>query len=145
MLFCQNVTREKLREALLSEKRARKTLMKLTASTYVDARSLVQSFSPIKLSPTLPVNTTRIYAQLLCIMLCTRCQFHQCFPHVFFVQNFWRQNFKPKSQFCVAFGAKILSKNAPINVDEIDFRCQFHQHFTRSFYTRRSRKLKKYS
>jgi hypothetical protein len=34
-----------------------------------------------------------------------RCQFHQGFTHAVFVQNFWRQNFKPKSQLC-SFGAK---------------------------------------
>jgi len=40
------------------------------------------------------------------------------------------------------FGTKIRTKNACVNVDEIDTKCQFHQCFKYSFYVRRSQKRK---
>ncbi len=54
-----------------------------------------------------------------------RCQFHQHLTHPFFLQNFWRQNFKPKSQLCTKFWRQkcaFIQKTGAQNVDKIDTR-----------------------
>jgi len=45
VLFCQNITREKLRKALLYEKFVRKMLMKLTRNVTKAARKMLMKLS----------------------------------------------------------------------------------------------------
>jgi len=56
------------------------------------------------------------------------------------VQNFWRQNFKPKShlQLHSFWHQNMVQKMHAKNVDEIDNTCQFHQHFTQAFFVCKS-------
>jgi len=61
----------------------------------------------------------------------TRCQFHQRFMRVFFVQNFGTKNYK--AVFWVwSFGTKnFVQKNARVNVDEIDSRSRGYHSVSR--------------
>jgi len=47
-------------------------------------------------------------------------QFHQCYTRAFFVQNFWCQNFKPKTKLCNFWRQNFVQKRCMYNVDEID-------------------------
>jgi hypothetical protein len=55
-----------------------------------------------------------------------RCQFHQPFMRTFFVQNFWCQNFKPKSQLHSFWCKNFVRKTHAKNVAEIDSRSVHH-------------------
>ncbi len=63
--------------------------------------------------------------------------------------NVKRANFSHKHcfcsffQLCFGFGKKFVRKRRAYNVDEIDGRCQFYQHFIKSFQKCRSQKCKK--
>jgi len=50
------------------------------------------------------------------------CQFHQRFLRMFFVQNFCRQNFKPKSQLRSFWRQNFVQKTLEKNADEINNR-----------------------
>ncbi len=69
-----------------------------------------------------------------------RGQFHQRFFARFFCTNVLFGSF---SNYVLALAPKFRTKNARVNVDEIDGRGQFHQRFTSSFYVVRSQKHKK--
>jgi len=53
-----------------------------------------------------------------------RSQFHQCFMHVLFVQNFGAKNFKHKIQLCNFWHQNFVWKMRVKNVDETDGRCR---------------------
>jgi len=86
------------------------------------------------ISPTLPVHSTRCCSQLLHSTKCTkkiRCQFHQRYTRVFFVQVFQQsQNVTSKTMF--------VRNICTHNFDEIDTRFQFHKCFMHSFFVRKS-------
>ncbi len=75
------------------------------SSLRLTARRVWAPLSPVSGSPwcssrTWPQRTHDRSKQSwkIILTLVTCCQFHQLFSRAFFVQNFWCQNFKPKSQ-----------------------------------------------
>jgi len=64
--------------------------------------------------------------QLPTLPLFIRCQFHQRFTRALFVRMFF---------LCLEFGFErtFVQKTRSFNVDEIDPKCQYRQHFTSRF------------
>ncbi len=73
------------------------------------------------------VTPTFIQMTFCCRFSASRSQFHQRFTREFFVQNFWGQNFKPKTQFCNFWHQILYKKVTPKTLMNLTPGVKYHE------------------